>query len=266
MIFIYKNEIEMKIDLYTICYNEMDILPFCVDYWKRFASHVYVFDNYSTDGSVEFLSQDKFADWITIIPYKSDGCDDRMLLSIKNGAWKNSRGKADWVVACDCDEIIYSNHLEEELEYMNENGYTAMGNVWYSFFGDRKPDYEEGKLLHELVVRGAKQSINYADESIGKIILFNPNEIVDINYVPGCHDVNPVGNYNLYKSNMVYTFHVDKGFGIDYKMAKYKILAERRSPANKMYGWGIHYEFPREQVESHYNEGIRNSIDMRTLK
>lgn len=253
----------MRIDLYTICYNEMDILPFCVDYWKRFANHVYVFDNGSTDGSVEYLQQ---FDWITVLHYDSDGCDDSILLYIKNNAWKQSRGKADWVVVCDCDEIIYSNHLEDELKFMQENGYTAMGNVWYSFFGDHKPEYQEGKLLHELVVKGAPQSINYDDASIGKIILFNPNQILEMNYVPGCHDNKSTGNYKLYKSAKVYTFHVDKGFGIDYKMAKYKLLSARRSAKNRMYGWGIHYDFPREQVEKHYNEGINNSIDLRTLQ
>lgn len=252
----------MKIDLYTICYNEMDILPFCVDYWKRFCNHAYVFDNGSTDGSIKFLGQ---FDWIDVIHYDSDGFDDEMLLHIKNNAWKHSRGVSDWVVVCDCDEVLYSNHLEEELKYMSDNDYTAMGNVWYSFFGDHKPEYHEGKLLHELVIKGAKQSINYRDKSIGKIILFNPNEIKEMGYVPGCHDNKTEGNYKLYKSDKVWTFHIDKGFGIDYKMEKYKILSARRSEKNKMYGWGIHYDFPREEVERHYNEGIFNSIDLRTL-
>lgn len=253
----------MKIDLYTICYNEMDILPFCVDYWKRFANHVYVFDNGSTDGSIEFLMQ---FDWITVQHFESQGMDDAVQAYVKNNVWKQSKGKVDWVVVCDTDELIYSNHLEEELKFMSENGYTAMGNRWYSFFGDHKPEYQEGKLLHELVVKGAPQSINYDDSSIGKIMLFNPNVIEDMRYEVGCHKCNPIGDYKLYKSKKVYTFHIDKGFGIDYKCEAFKKRAERLSERNKRFGWGFHYNFPKEELERAYNEGINNSIDLRTLQ
>ena len=45
-----------RIHVYVVCWNEMDILPFCVDYWKRYAEKVVVYDNGSTDGSLEFMS------------------------------------------------------------------------------------------------------------------------------------------------------------------------------------------------------------------
>ena len=35
----------------------MTVLPFAVDYWRRYADHVTVFDNGSTDGSIEFMQQ-----------------------------------------------------------------------------------------------------------------------------------------------------------------------------------------------------------------
>lgn len=252
-----------KIDLYTLVYNEMDILPFCVDYWKRFAEHVYVFDNGSDEGSVEYLTQ---FPWITVQHFDSEGLDDAIQVQLKNTVWKESRGQADWVVVCDCDELLYGNHLEEELLYMRLNGYTAMGNRWYSFFGDHKPEYEEGKLLHELVKTGAPQSINYDDASIGKIMLFNPNVIEDMHYEVGCHRCHPEGRYKMFKSPKTYVFHIDKGLGIDYKLDAFKKRAARLSERNKMFGWGIHYNFPEEQLRKAYNEGIANSIDLTTLK
>ena len=42
----------------------MVVLPFAVDYWRRYADHVTVFDNGSTDGSIEFMQQ--HSDLITI--------------------------------------------------------------------------------------------------------------------------------------------------------------------------------------------------------
>ena len=38
--------------IYTLCYNEIRILPFVIDYWETYADRVIVYDNGSTDGSV----------------------------------------------------------------------------------------------------------------------------------------------------------------------------------------------------------------------
>ena len=54
----------MRIEAFTFCWNEMTVLPFAVDYWRRYADHVTVFDNGSTDGSIEFMQQ--HSDLITI--------------------------------------------------------------------------------------------------------------------------------------------------------------------------------------------------------
>lgn len=105
----------MTVHLYSVCYNEIDILPFVIEYWKKFVSHAYIFDNGSTDGSVEFLNR---FDWITVEHFDSDGMDDDILKDIKNNCWKKSRGIADFVVVCDIDEILYSNRIIDELEYM----------------------------------------------------------------------------------------------------------------------------------------------------
>nr|DAF73136.1 MAG TPA: hypothetical protein [Caudoviricetes sp.] len=35
----------MRVIVYTFCYNEIDILPFAADYWRRFAARVVVYDN-----------------------------------------------------------------------------------------------------------------------------------------------------------------------------------------------------------------------------
>ena len=191
--------------------------------------------------------------------------DDAIQAAVKNKAWKHSKGKADWVVACDCDELLWSNHLEEELQYMKDNGYTAMGNVWYAFFGESKPEYQEGKLLHELVKRGARQVINWKDKNIGKIMLFNPNVIEDMKYEVGCHVCNPIGDYKLYKSDKVYTFHIDKGFGLEYKIKESRKRAERLSERNKRFKWGFHYKYSEEEFMIRYNQGIENSIDLTTL-
>jgi hypothetical protein len=98
------------VHLYTCCYNEKEILPFVVDYWKNMVDCVFVYDNYSTDGSKEFLQQ---YDWITVIEYDSNNkLNDYVLLDIKNTKWKQSIGESDWVVVCDMDECLYCDNFK----------------------------------------------------------------------------------------------------------------------------------------------------------
>lgn len=242
----------MKIDLYTFCWNEMDILPFVVDYWKRFVTHAYVYDNGSTDGSVEYLKQ---FDWITVEHFETNGTDDAKLRDLKNAEWKKSKGKADWVVICDMDEIVYSKDLLKEFEYASANGYTAIDCDWYWFCEDYLPKYEnDGKLLHQ---KCSKFFINP-----GKHLIFNPNEIDEINYVVGAHSANPKGNYKPYKSDKIVVFHTNKGFGIDYKIERYKVMNDNLSETNRRNKWCIHYGFSKDVLIKDYLDSQAKSFNV----
>lgn len=118
-----------KIHAYVVCWNEMDNIPFVVDYWKRFAERVIVYDNGSDDGSVEYLSQ---YPWIEVRQFKTNGFDDTANMNIKNSCWKESIGIADFVVVSDLDECLYSPVLESELDYMKANDITICGPRQYA--------------------------------------------------------------------------------------------------------------------------------------
>ena len=118
-----------KIHAYVVCWNEMDNIPFVVDYWKRFAERVIVYDNGSDDGSVEYLSQ---YPWIEVRQFKTNGFDDTANMNIKNSCWKESIGIADFVVVSDLDECLYSPVLETELDYMKANDITICGPRQYA--------------------------------------------------------------------------------------------------------------------------------------
>lgn len=242
----------MKIDLYTLCWNEMDILPFVIDYWKRFVTHAYVYDNGSTDGSVEYLKQ---FDWITVEHYESDGMDDSKLRDIKNTKWKQSKGKADWVVVCDMDEIVYSKNLINVFEEATEKGYTAIDCDWYWFCNDYLPEYkDDGILLH--------QKCTKFHNNPGKHLIFNPNEIIEINYSVGAHTANPKGNYKPYKSGDMCVFHTNKGFGIEYKLKRYKEMNNRLSEIDRRNKWSIHYGFSKQVLIDDYLNCQKNSFNV----
>ena len=250
----------MIIHLYTLCWNEIDILPFVIDYWKRIpVTKAIVYDNGSTDGSVEYLQQ---YDWIEVRHFETEGMNDAVQRDIKNSCWKESKGNADFVIVCDTDEVLYSNNFNEELEYMKKNGYNVLGTPWYALCGDNVPEYKNGALLHEVIKKAYKQDINRTYHDLGKFMLFDQNVIDDMNYEVGCHASFPKPQLNLYKSNNIFAIHFDKGFGVDYVIKRRKIMNERLSEINKKNNWCFEYGLSEEKIKEEYENKQSKSIDI----
>lgn len=244
----------MTIHLYTLCWNEMDILPFVIDYWKKLPiEKAVVYDNGSTDGSIEYLKQ---FDWIEIRHFETEGMNDAVQRDIKNSCWKESIGKCDFVVVCDMDEILYSKNIEKELQDMKDNGYSICTPKWYDFISEERPTYTKGKLLHEIRERAYKGN--------SKAILFNPNEIKEINYSVGAHTCNPRGNVKYYDGKL-YVLHINKHFSLKYLLGKYKELNNRQSATNRKNRWCIHYAFSEEKLRKYYEDDLKKSINFNEL-
>jgi len=48
----------MEVHLFALCWNECSTLPFFFRHYDRIVSKYFIYDNGSTDGSVEFLSRE----------------------------------------------------------------------------------------------------------------------------------------------------------------------------------------------------------------
>ena len=222
----------MKIEIFTLCWNEIDILPWVVDYWEKFATHVTVFDNGSTDGSIGFLEH---FDWITVVPFESGGFNDTKNQQIKNTCWKGS--EADYVVVCDMDELLCAKDIKKSIDRMAECGATICKPIWYELQSEERPVYEYGKMLHEI------SPLARPFQGFSKAILFNPKAINEINYSPGAHQCNPKGIVKWYDGNDIYALHINHNLSFAYKIERYKVLHSRLSEINKRKRHGIHYGF-----------------------
>lgn len=243
----------MRIEVFTFCWNEMVVLPFAVDYWRRYADHVTVFDNGSTDGSIEFMQQ--HSDFITIEHWETNNqINDKMLLDAKNNMWKRARGSADLVVMADMDEMLIP--MGDELQRMLDEGYTVCTPRWFAMMSDEVPTHEDGKLLHELRP--------YAIQSPGKVIVFDPNKINNVNYDPGAHQCRPEGFVQWFDGG-IYCLHTDHNFSLEHKIERYRQMNARQSAINRQKGWGIHYGFSVEHLTKWWGEAWQQTTDFGSI-
>ena len=168
---------------------------------------------------------------------------------------QKSRGKADWVIVLDMDECLYVKDTKI-FDKMKEGGYTICAPQWYDFVSEEIPVYTEGKLLHEIS--------NKANKGCGKVVLFNPDKIYNINYTVGAHTCRPNGEIKYYNEN-VYVLHINKHLSFEYLLKKYKELNNRQSDTNKKNNWCIHYAFSEERLKNDYDKSLNNAIDFNEL-
>lgn len=255
----------MRIDLYTLMYNEHDNIPHVLNYWNLLRQEadlrVYIYDNHSTDDSVSLLSG---YDWIEIRHFETDGMDDIAHARIKNACWKESRGRADWCIVCDFDEVLYSRGcLVQELEIMRKNGYNVLGTKWYAFCGS-SPQYNIAQLLHRQVGRGYEQYVNHMEQfrHLGKFMLIDPNSVDDMGWSVGNHITRPSSNLRIYVSSKIVAFHINKGYNEDYFVSKRREMGDRLSASNRRYGMGIEYTYPEEKSRLEYRKCQAESVDI----
>ena len=244
----------MKIDVFTLCWNEMDVLPWVVDYWQRYASHVTVFDNGSTDGSIWFLER---FDWISVVPFESDGFNDTVNQRIKNECWKGS--DADFVVVCDMDECLLAKDIKGVFRRMKEDGATICEPQWYELMSDVFPEYKKGMLMHE-----AYPLCRHVQNG-AKAIVFDPKEIEEINYTPGAHACYPIGNVRRYEGGDLFTLHINHNLSLEYKLVKYRELNDRLSEENRRKKHGIHYAFSEAVLARAWEEDMKHTVNLNDI-
>ena len=240
----------MRVEVFTFCWNEMSILPFAVDYWRKYASHVTVYDNGSTDGSIQYLQAQ--GDWITVGHMETGGeINDTILLNMKNDSWKQARGRADMIVVCDMDEMLLAPDIMHSLNTMRRVGGTICRPLWYDLVSDEPPVWS-GQPLHQIRPLAAK--------TFPKAILFDPNAIEEINYTPGAHDCKPTGNVRWFAGD-IYTLHANHNLSFEHKVSRYRLMAARLSEMNIRLQHGVHYAFSEDVLREGWESDRRRAIN-----
>ena len=170
----------MKLHLTTICWNEEYILPHFLDhYFDQGVDHITVYDNMSTDSSVNICRS--YGDKVSVTPYDSNNqIRDDLYLQIKNEYWKKNPG--DWNIVVDCDEFLTVHKkyhhtkqaLRNQLQIFKRKGNLLPRVIGVNIVSD---DIEKtNELTDKMCV---------LDQAFNKRCVFTP-ELAPI-FKPGCH-------------------------------------------------------------------------------
>jgi UDP:flavonoid glycosyltransferase YjiC (YdhE family) len=242
----------MKIHVYMVCWNEEELLPFFFKHYERFADKIIAYDNMSSDGTRELLESHPLCER-RIFDTGGEVRDD-LLIKLKNEAWKESRGQAEWVIVCDADEFIYHPDLPAYLKSCQQRGITIPQPTGFNMVSEKWP--EPGSQIWEQMREGRP------DLFFSKKALFDPNAVSEINYDPGAHACSPVGRIKVERDPQLKLLHYKYIGGADRLRERRERFTRRLSQVNKKHGWGTQAGASDALREYAYEKSIARPLNL----
>lgn len=234
----------MNIEAYIIAWNEIEIIELTIKHYQKFCSKVFIFDNYSDDGTFE-KAQEMGCE---VSRFGINGqLDDTEYLKVKNSAWKGST--ADYVIVVDADEIIYHPDIKDAFEIAKRGEFTIIPTLGHNMVSYNMPEYDFLEIKY-----------GSSNTSYSKTAVFSP-ELTGINYGYGCHVAKPTGRLKITSGHLCLLHYRAIG-GPERLVKKHEIYRARMSPKNIRFKLGIHYLWKDEQRIKEWNELYEASYEM----
>ena len=234
---------------YAVCWNEERFLPFMLEHYRTWVDHFHIYDNGSTDNTLHILSDHPQC---SFQHFDSNGFNDRIHIDIKNECWKKSRGKADYVIVCDIDELLYHPNMVRLLDNMRRHRYSIVKPQGYDMYHATYPAYDQEPQITAQIKTGIRA------DKYSKCILFDPYRIVDIHYEPGCHQCHPTGIVHYCDDKGCKLLHY-KNLGLDYLLNRTHQLAARLSDENLQAHYGCEYLSDEQALVTVFQQNLQDS-------
>lgn len=214
----------VKIHVYSMMHNEETLLPYFLRHYGSFCDRIVIYDNESDDKTAVMARQAG----CLVIPVATGGKHDvAKLREVMNGAYKASRGEADWVICAEGDEFFWRPELHRQLLKYMRRGITLPKIAGYDMVSEDPPK-GVGQIYDELK-RG------FPNKIYGKRGIFHPS--IDINFEAGGHVCHPEGNVVESEEAEINLLHY-RYLGERYFARRYEMHRKRLNEEAKKMGWG----------------------------
>lgn len=243
------------IHLYTVCWDEADMLGFFFRHYDPWVDRYVVYDDGSTDGSLDIL---RAHPKVELRRFERTETESFVLShkAMQDEAWKESRGTADWIVVTAIDEHLHLGHGRDMRAYLaarQAEGITLLPALGFDMNHPAMPD--DSGLLVERVTRGRARS------AFNKLSLFRPQALRETGFGPGRHAAEPIGDLRLPARNEVMLWHY-KHLGFERNAAREALQAQRLGTIDVAQGFGQHYLWSKERLRTFWDEMEREAEDL----
>jgi glycosyltransferase involved in cell wall biosynthesis len=236
------------IHLYVTCWNEERLIPFFLRHYEPLVDRIVVWDDGSTDRSVELLRASAKVEMRPLPRANSSFLEAHQTMF--ETCWHECRGRADWVCLIDLDEFLFHPDWHNYLAQKKREGVTVVQALGYEMMSESFP--EPGMDLATSIIRGEREL------HLDKTCLFSPNAIDRMNYVVGRHHCSPTGRVKFPAQYRMQLRHY-KNLGLDYVLARCHELASRITPRDTARGWSGQYLRDDDSIRAHFQKQLASA-------
>ena len=244
----------MKVDLYTICWNEADTLGFFFRHYDSIVDRYVIYDDGSDDGSLDILSAHPRVE----VRRFTRGVADSFVKShqaLQNTVWKESRGKADWVIITAIDEHLVlpgGAPLRAYLQACGSGGINAVPAIGFQMVADHFPAPDA--VLSRALTKGAPFG------KMNKLSIFSPDE-VSPSFTPGRHKAVLSGGAIYPDRDELMLLHY-KFIDFERTLKRQQALNERLGEIDRKNRWGYHYARTRDETRAEWDALSARALDI----
>jgi hypothetical protein len=237
--------------LYALSLNEINMLAFLFRHYDPWIDRYVFYDDGSTDATLSVLAGRPNVEVRRFERVRPDSFVESTRIW-QNGAWKESRGKAAWVVVTAIDEHIHHASMPAYLARCSAAGVTAIPTLGFDMVSDAPP--EADAILATTLRTGMPTS------DMNKLSLFDPGAIEDTNFSPGRHFAAAIGRVVYPEADEVLLLHykyVDKA----YPKVPHRLLRQDLRENDLERGLGKQYQWSDDEFNLVWARLIRDSLD-----
>jgi len=233
----------MKVDVYTITYNDIKLLPYFLRHYETFADRIFAWDDGSDDGTRELLDSHPK---VTVLEHNLRKLDDFYFVQHLWPQYVKSRGHADWVICAESDEFVYHPNILEKLSELKSQKAKKVNCVGFDMYHPKFPE-TKGQIYDEIKL-GAPDSL------LSKTIVIDPD--VHVKWAVGRHRCSNEKTVTFGSGIAILHYRL---LGYDYYMEKYR-KHYRRARVEDLENLELRLMITREEFATNEERGT-NVVD-----